>query len=304
MTTFKISEDKIRKQLEAVMGADWLLIIERSFWGNRKMVPKDLLEEKFKTDADKISAVERLVDKEAIARVVRPMNRAKTEIRKRYGLPWMYDRTFHIRGADFDAVEAICIEAETLVKERVEELIIAWPDLVAKDKTEHPDMHNSSNYPEPLSFRQRFSMGHVWTKMVKPIGEGVKGVSPEIIKRENAKFEARFAAVAEQGIVAMRNEFLGVVTHMRDVLKDGKVFQESVIEKPKMLLDKFRKFNVYGDVPFENMLSDLESIFDGVYAQDLRDDNDYRKEMAVVVNEVAETFKNLPTVEIERFVDF
>jgi len=110
---------------------------------------------------------------------------------------------------------------------------------------------------------------------------------------------------AEWGIKKTREAFAQVLIHMRDVLMDpSRKFKESTVENPKRFLSEFGSINVWGDKPFEKMAKDAEDLLDGVYGDDLRDDDEYRKIIGDAVSDIVTEFENLPTVELERQIEF
>lgn len=301
---YTIGEAEAQAMIGRAMKAGWLLWIKCSSWGNRKKLARDLLEEKFQEDAKAISAVQKLLDSEAVARVTGPMRQAQSEAR-RWALPWFHDGIYYVLEVDRERLDNYVKERFVESQGHLEWLVGHYGELKEQFRKENPNLYNPKNYPSVESLRLRFNMQWGWQKIILPMGnEDVKVVGKEVVDRENRKFQEMMKTTAEETIVATRNAFLKIVTHLRDSLKDGKKFNDSTVEKPKEFLKRLKAINLYGDKPFEEISSDISEILNGVYGEDLRGDDAYRGAIGGALGDIVEVFKELPTVKLERSIDF
>ena len=109
----------------------------------------------------------------------------------------------------------------------------------------------------------------------------------------------------EDSVKLIRKMFEDSIKHLAESLKDpNKIFKKSTVEKPKVFLEEFFKtLNIYGDTPFAELAEKVRKMLDGIYAEDLRDDKEYRKDMGELVGKVVKAFDDLPMVEVERDIE-
>ena len=302
-----ISDAEARKMIEKAMRAGWLLWIKCNAWGNRKKLARDLLEEKFREDAEAISATQRLLDPEAVRRVTSPMDAIQREARA-ISKPWFHDGVYYIEQQDMERMEGRLREAMAEKDRGLDELVEGYEALKKAEKMERPNLYKEENYPVAETFGSRFRLTWGWQRITLPAGkEDISIVGKDVVTRENAKFREMMKEAAEQGIAAMRKSFLEIIEHLRDSLRDGTKFQESTVEKPKEFLKRLSSTmdgSIYSDKPFKDMAQDIEEILDGVHAEDLRRDEVYRGAVGNAMDDVVGAFKSLPTVELERAVEF
>jgi hypothetical protein len=170
----------------------------------------------------------------------------------------------------------------------------------------HPNLYKQDAFPPVDRVVGAFGLEWGWQKVMMPMNGEVSVISREVVDRENAKFRDNIKAVGEDFIAATRMELAKMLLHLRDKLRDPtEKFQDSTVEKPKLFLDKLAEMKVpFNDKPFAEIAGDLKEILNGVYGQDLRDDVDYRKAIAEAVGDVVQVFADLPTVKIERAIDW
>lgn len=304
--TYTVPEDQAQALIKNAMKAGWLLWIKCSAWGNRKKLAKELMEEKFGNDVNKINATQKLLDQDVVARVTGPMNQAQTFARE-LALPWFHDGIYYILERDMQYLEDLLQKWEKESKAGLEELIERYESLKKAEFYDDPRLYNEDNYPTTDELRAKFNFRWGWQKVSLPVEEGqeLSVVSKKVVQNENKKFQEQMKELAEEGIAAVRTSFLEIITHLRDCLKDpDKKFQEATVEKPKEFLKRFASINIYGDKPFEDVSKDIGEILSGVYAEDLRDDSFYRRSIGKAMDDVVEVFEDLPTVRLERAVDF
>ena len=302
---YEISDAEAQEMIKRAMGAGWLLWIKTSAWGNRKKLAQELIKEKFGNDAGKINTTMKLLDAEVVGRVTSPMNRAQGKARD-VALPWFHSGVYYILERDMEYLETLLKECREESNVALQELIERYESLKAGMEFEDTRLYNAANYPTSWELERKFNFEWGWQKITMPVAEGVElsVVSQQVVREENAKFRERMKVTAEEAVTAARQSFMEIISHLRDSLKDPeKVFQESTVEKPKEFLKRLPLINIYGDVPFAKLAKDIEEILDGVYAEDLRGDQEYRQAIGSVLDDVVNVFQELPMVKIERALD-
>lgn len=307
-SNFRISDEDAQKRIASIMEGGLLLILDCGCWGNRKRLSSDLAEEWFGDNKNAVRAVQDLIDKEQWNNVLRPMRKAQAEVRDRLCLPWYLPGFYYLKLDRMQKAEEILTTAHVEMLANFDEFAAAYPELKRKFKEEHPKLYQESNYPsvEQLKAKLRFR----WSfQLIQPPmgtnGTSLKFMSKDQIEMEERKWREQVKEAGEYGIKKMREAFAAIITHLRDVLVDpSKVFQETTVEKPKQFLAEFKDFSIWGDKPFETLAAKAEKLLDGVYAEDLREDTGYRELIGKAVNDVVKQFEKLPTVEMDRALDF
>jgi len=314
---YLINDEQAAKMIENAMTNGLLLWIDCGSWGNRKKLADELASELFGGDQDVLRASHDLVDREEFNKVIGPMRKAQTHARN-ISLPWFHDAIHYIpKYMTVDGQKVNVIEETDKfiqqcydeAKTNLEDFVKAYPGLQEDFKKKHSSIAKTIVYPEADTIKRKFRFRWGFVVIALPTagatGKGLSLMTPEMAKREELKWMERAKEAAEWGIKKTREAFAQVLIHMRDVLVDDtKKFKESTVEKPKQFLKEFGSINVWGDMPFEKLTKDAEDLLDGVFAEDLRNDNEYRKVIGDAVNDIVKEFESLPTVELERQIEF
>ena len=313
---YLISNKEATKMIENAMTNGLLLWIDCGSWGNRKKLADELSKELFGKDQDVVRASHDLIDREEFNKVIGPMRKAQNHARK-ISLPWFHDAIHYIPkfqvvdGQQIDMVETtdkFIQECYDEAKANLEDFLKLYPGLQKDFKKKHPSIAKTIVYPDVNVIKNKFRFRWGFVIIALPtagVSKGLSLMTPEMAKREEQKWMERAKEAAEWGIKKTREAFAQVLIHMRDVLMDpSRKFKESTVENPKRFLSEFGSINVWGDKPFEKMAKDAEDLLDGVYGDDLRDDDEYRKIIGDAVSDIVTEFENLPTVELERQIEF
>jgi len=303
---YVIKDSEAQEMIKRAMEEGMLLWIHCKAWGNKKKVARELLEEKFQKDAERIRAVQTLIDSEPVKAITKLQDEAK-KTALRYSMPWFHSGIYWIPQDKVEEVDKVLTECRKKIKEEaVPNLKREYPALVKKAKKEHPKLYQPEHFPSVDSFDQRFDLQWGWQKVLPPMNGKVSVLSKEVVDRENKKWQEMLKEVGEEFVQATRESLLELLKRLRDKLSDPEAkFKDSTVEKPKEFLEQLASVKFpFEDKPLKELLADVRDILDGVYGSDLRSDKDYRKAMGEVMSDVVKSFKELPVVKVERFVDF
>jgi len=301
-----VSIKEAQGMIDNLLKNGWLLTLTCRAWGNRTKVAEELVKEKFGNDAERIRAVRDMIDPDSVRAITQWQNKVKQFVADRSSR-WFHAGIFPVVEGKENEVEEYINESKEKVKESVEELLQTYDAQVAKSKEEHPELYAGAYFPSPDELRAKFSIESEWRRIAMPMnGSKASVFSKEVVEKENAKYVEKLKVVGEESIKAIRESFLEIITHLRDILKDpSKKFKDTTIEKPKEFLRKMADIKLpFNDEPFDKVAEDMLAVIEGVFGEDLRSDDEYREAIGEAVNDVVEVFKGLPVVEIERFVDF
>lgn len=314
---YTVTDAEAGKIVQKAFTEGWLFTIHLRSWGNRRKVSDGVLEEKFQEDAERVHATRTLIDSEPVKAITRVQGEAKAFVagrdRMTRALPWFSDSTFWISGlkgadgrSDVEVIDERMVATRTEIERLKGELRRVYPELVQKALREHPKLYQPGDFPEADRVVAAFGIQWRWQKVTMPLNGEVGVVDKAIVERENKKYVDFMKGAVEDHVKEVRAAMGQMLLHLRDVLKDPtKKFQDSTVENPKKFLAALAEMSVpYYDKPFQGIAGDVRDILEGVYGQDLRDDGDYRKAVAEAMDDVVKVFKALPTVQIERAVDW
>ena len=303
-----ITNENATDLIEAAMNTGMLLWIKTKAWGNRTKISQEILDSKFGDDAEIVRAVHDIIDPAFVRNITVWQSRAKVYALNR-AMPWIHRGFFFIPDSMIEDVNEYLESCLDKIKENVQFLSDNIDRLYREAKVKHPELVEDACIPSASEILSRFGLEFGWVKLVYPMGDSATSkfsvVDKKMVDRENAKFIESVKGVGEGYIRTLRKTFQEMLTHLVTVLKDPtKKFHESTIEKPKEFLRQLAEIKMpFEDVPFEEFASDLSDVLDGVYAEDVRDDPEYRDVMGVTMEKMKEEFKSLPTVTIERALD-
>ena len=319
--TYRITDEAAQEIIQRAMSDGWLFYLSASAWGNRKKLSEDLKASRFGDDTAAIRAVQDCLDRRGINEITAPQRRAREKI-KESSHPWLMPGVYFVRDSRLreciDFVE-YCMQDSDAAVERY----VAYNDKIGmsmyeRDQLEFKRKHKvlydhvvaTGGYPTPGELREKFRMWYSVYRITPPgavdgVTAGLGVMTQDEADREKAKWREQLKQVAEYTIEQTRNAFAQIIKHLAETLSDpSKTFQETTVEKPKQFIAEFKEMNLWGDRPFEELAEKADKLLNGVYADDLRSDEDYRSTIGKAVGSIVKEFENLPTVEMERALDF
>jgi hypothetical protein len=129
------------------------------------------------------------------------------------------------------------------------------------------------------------------------------GLSPDLYRQEQERVRARFEQAVQLAEQAFLDEFAKVVAHLTERIsgtnEDGtpKVFRDSAIDNLSEFFERFRSLNVRSNQQLDELVVQAQRAVRGVAAQDLRDSQSVRQEVATQLATVQTT---LDAMLIER----
>lgn len=291
--------------VERALKAGWVLRLRRRSWGNRKKLASEMLEEKFQADSSAIRAVQKLIECIELDNVNKCISYITGRVDK-LSQPWLGEGFYFFLEDRVAVMEEELKNVAAEMAKRLEEFLVVYADRKAEYKAKHPKLYKEEYYPTAVSLRAKFRLEWYWQRIRPTVGgEDVGVVGKEIVDRELAKFRDQVKAGVEGVVESVKQATLEVFEHLASTLKDkDKKFKDTTVEKPKEFLDELaRVVRFLDDKGMEKLIADSKDILNGVYGEDLRSDDEYRRAMGEVLGEVVEAFKAIPRVELERDIE-
>ena len=112
------------------------------------------------------------------------------------------------------------------------------------------------------------------------------GLSPDLYRQEQDRVKARFEEAVQLAEQAFLDEFARLVTHLTERItgtnEDGnpKIFRDSAVANLCDFFERFRSLNVRSNQQLDELVTQAQRAVRGVAAQDLRDSQSIRQEVA------------------------
>jgi hypothetical protein len=151
------------------------------------------------------------------------------------------------------------------------------------------DLFNTADYPSKDELRLNLAMRTQYITIDTP--ESLKGISDSIFKREAGKAEAMWLEAREEMKQALRLQLKELLDHLVDRLQpkaDGKakIFRNSMVANFEDFLGVFEAKNISNDEDLSKLVSKLRDITQGVTAENLRSDVDFKTDITRKFEEV------------------
>jgi hypothetical protein len=120
-------------------------------------------------------------------------------------------------------------------------------------------------------------------------------LSPALYEQERARVTARFEEAVQLAEQAFCDEFSKLVAHLCERISgdDGKVFRDSAVNNLVEFFDRFRTLNVRSNVQLDELVARAQRAVRGVAAQDLRDSQSVREQVATQLVHVRSSLDDL-----------
>jgi hypothetical protein len=118
------------------------------------------------------------------------------------------------------------------------------------------------------------------------------GLSPDLYRQEQERVKARFDEAVQLAEQAFLDEFAKLVAHLTERItganEDGspKVFRDSAVDNLCEFFERFRSLNVRSNQQLDELVAQAQRAVRGVAAQDLRDSQSIRQEVATQLSRV------------------
>jgi hypothetical protein len=149
-------------------------------------------------------------------------------------------------------------------------------------------LYNASDYPETLI--GLFGVSYDFPSIEPPAY--LVQLSPDLYVREQERVRTRFEEAVRLAEQAFLEQFAAVVNHLTERItgtnEDGspKVFPDSVVSNLEDFFERFRSLNVRSNQQLDDLVAQAQRAVRGVGAQDLRDSEGMRSQVATQLSRV------------------
>lgn len=253
-------------------------------------------------DQDWIRARKFLVNPERLNAIKAVVGRARSYLQKK-ALPFpIAGLTLIPKDAIFD-IDATLGELQVEFWQEVERFLESYDFARAEARRNLDDLFNEADYPMDIRAKFRFH----WQFLTLNVPGKNSLLSPALYEQEKQKFLALMEETRDLAILALRQEFKGLIDHMVERLtgqEDGrpKQFKGSMVEKLNDFLEDFGTRNIFQDDELSELVSHAKAIVSGINPEQLRHSDFVREHVASAMARIKETVEenllNLPRRKI------
>lgn len=204
----------------------------------------------------------------------------------RFTLPWRDDGARILPSAAYLDYTSELRKLEAEYWAAVDQLVSAYPDLVAQARIRLNGMFCEDDYPAPHKIRSHYT----WETSVDPLPSADDfrvSLSDDETARIQKEITDRTQAAVSQGMRDAWQRLYDAVSHMADRLSDADaIFRDSLVGNVRDLCSLLPKLNLTGDAHLERMRQDVEARLAGCEPQDLRDNKRHRADVAQKAREI------------------
>ena len=275
----KISSEKKANEIN-LFDLGTLIHFETHTWQARKRLPKEISKQLTpEAEGDWTTVNKSLINKKHLSDINSIISDARLFV-------WNNANPFPIKGIHFIPNTRVDI-----VKQKLNECIIKLDKEIEKFTEEYEQyileaekilspygLFNPLDYP--MDIKKRFSITYRFFELIIP-----SKLTDEIYKEEQQKFIDLANETRNMGILALKEGFADIVTHLTDTLTgkldgESKRVRQEAINKFEEFWEIFQSKNIFKDNELEKIIKDAKEIMEGVDKDALKD-----KELVKLVND-------------------
>lgn len=273
-----------------------------TWWGTKRSLSDQQTEEaskQFGAKSEFVAAQKRLVNtKHENYRKVSGCRSAAREYWHSHTLPYPEVGIRLIKRTDIMRFDTEMARQQANLGAAVEELSVAYDDLVLEARVNLGKLFRASDYPATIA--DQFSLTWDYIEVRPP--NYLKDASPAIYEEAVKRVEARFNQAVDMAEQAFIDEFGTMVHRLSDRMApdaDGKqkVFRDSVVTNLTEFFGRFKEMNVGSSEALDQLVSQAEGLVKGIEPATLRSNPELRNQLRTQMDDV---FKNLQSMMSDR----
>lgn len=262
-----------------------LLQFETHCWQAVKRIPKDKAK-KYGKDFENgwVKANKNLIDRNKLDDIQAYISEARKTIGA-VALPFPIKGVYFVPNNSVEKINEVLSTISTNMIKSVDEFADQYSSYIDQAKEElGEESFNEADYP--LNIKSRFGINWRFFEMTVP-----SSITNEIKVEETRRFNELMQQAKQEAVLALREGFAEIVTHLTDTLSgklDGeeKRLRASSIEKVTEFFNEFQNKNVFNDDQLEALIVKAKTIVKGVTPQDLREDQSLVKTIHKQLGEI------------------
>ena len=253
-----------------------LVQLSTSVWRTSKALNQSVLMDKIGEEAEWLRGRKYLID----PTILGPINTATQQARnmiKKMALPFPINGIYMVPKDSLDVVDERLEQFE-------ERFWLAYEDFQSVYDQSRQDaaevlgeLFDEADYPIDIKSKFKFE----WRYMTLELPKRVSVISPSLYDREKQKFQSMIEETRKNAVIALREEFSQVVSHLVERLNSTgdkpRVVSNSLFNKINDFLDDLNTRNLFKDDQLTQLAEETREIINGVnpynlkYSQSMRD---------------------------------
>lgn len=252
-----------------------LLSFETKCWQATKRVPKSLLKEEDDERKNWLRQNKSLINRKKLADLHAYITEARKVI-ETHSLPFPLNGVYLIPNDKVELVNNKLNNIKSQFYERVGQFTAQIEEYIQEaERTLGSDYFNRADYPRDI--QSKFYMGWRFFELTLP-----SNITQELYEEENKKFRDMMEETRKMGIMALREGFAEIITHLTDALTERvngqeKKIKQVSIDKITEFFSEFQSKNIFKDQELESLAKKAKEIVKGVSIVDLKEDKDLEK---------------------------
>ncbi len=283
-----------------------LIQFSSSVWQSSRVLNHKVLAEKIGHENEWLRGRKFLINPELLGPIKTAIQQARKTIQK-HSLPFPISSIFLVPKESLSEID----EKMQYFKNRFWDNVDAFEAMYETGREEARsvlgDLFSESDYPTDIMAKFNFE----WRYFELSIPGKSKILSPEIYKREKEKFINLMDETRELAMVALREEFSGVVSNLVDRLNSNegtpKVISNSMFNKLNEFLDEFSTRNIFMDEKLIELTEEAKNIVNGASPYGLKYNDVLRKKiangMSKLTESISEAIQDMPRRKIRIAVN-
>jgi hypothetical protein len=266
--------------------------VQFTWWGiQRALTPEQKAQaaQAFDAEGQFLSAGKRLLDtKHTAFRAVTAIRTRIIDYWKGLSLPFPEPGVRLIRLDGVESFDRQMADSKAELDDAVANLDRHFDELKRAAASRLGSLFNPSDYPETL----RGLFGVAWDYPAIDTPDFLLQLSPDLYLREQERVRARFEEAVRLAEQAFLEDFGRLVGHLTERITgtndDGsqKVFRDSAVENLDGFFERFRSLNVRSNQQLDELVAQAQRAVRNVGAQDLRDSESVRSQVATQLSRV------------------
>lgn len=274
-----------------------LIQFSSSVWQSSRVLNHDVLAQKIGQENEWLRGRKFLINPELLGPIKTAIQQARKTIQK-HSLPFPISSIYLVPKESLSEIDDKMQYFKERFWEKVDNFEAMYETGREEAKSVLGDLFNESDYPTDIMSKFNFE----WRYFEMSTPGKSKVLSPEIYKREKEKFINLMDETRELAMVALREEFSGVISNLVDRLnsKEGtpKVISNGMFNKLNEFLDEFSTRNIFMDEKLIELTEEAKQLINGASPYGLKYNDVMRKKiangMSDLTQSISEAIQDMP----------
>lgn len=279
-----------------------LVQLSTSVWRTSKAINQSVLAEKIGEDAEWLRGRKYLIDPTILGPVNTAAQQARNAIKKR-SLPFPITGIYMVPKDSLTEIDARLKHFEEKFWNCYYEFESIYEQSTENAREILKKLFDESDYPIDIKSKFRFE----WRYMTVDLPKKTTVLTPAMYEREKQKFQEMIEETRENAVIALREEFSQVVSHLVDRLNSDndkpRVISNNLFNRINEFIDDLGTRNLFEDEELSQLAEETRGIINGInpynlkYSQDLR--NRIHDQMDNLKNTIDVSIKDMPRRKLQ-----